>query len=47
MTFLLLLTLLLLGAWVAALGRTVRHDGLGSRRPPRSHPDWWEGPAPG
>ncbi|WP_407317036.1 hypothetical protein UQW22_10975 [Isoptericola halotolerans] len=44
---LLLVTTLLLAAWLVALVRTVRHDGLGTRRPPRSHLDWWEDPSPG
>ncbi|WP_402466620.1 hypothetical protein [Isoptericola aurantiacus] len=43
------LTLTLAGgiAWLVALRRTVRNDGLGARRPPRSHRDWWEGADPG
>lgn|GEM_PF-1325029 len=36
------LVALLVAAYAARLVRTVRRDGLGSRRPPRSHPDWWE-----
>ncbi|MEG3616500.1 hypothetical protein [Isoptericola haloaureus] len=43
---LLLLTLLIAGVWMTALARTVRRDGLGSRRPPRSHLEWWEGAEP-
>ncbi|MFC7879198.1 hypothetical protein [Isoptericola sp. NPDC057391] len=39
----LVLALLLVAAYAARLVRTVRRDGLGTRRPPRSHPDWWEG----
>lgn len=39
----LVLAVLLLAAYAARLVRTVRRDGLGTRRPPRSHPDWWEG----
>ncbi|MFD6178856.1 MULTISPECIES: hypothetical protein [unclassified Isoptericola] len=42
-TILLILALLLTATYAARLVRTVRRDGLGSRRPPRSHPDWWEG----
>jgi len=40
--FLLLLALAIGTAWLAALARTVHRDGLGTRRPPRSHRDWWE-----
>lgn len=40
----LLIIVVLLGiAYVAALGLTVRRDGLGSRPAPRSHREWWEG----
>jgi len=39
----LVLAVLLLAAYAARLVRTVRRDGLGTRRPPRSHPDWWDG----
>ncbi|MFD6135722.1 hypothetical protein [Isoptericola sp. NPDC056618] len=39
----LVLAALLLTAYTARLVRTVRRDGLGTRRPPRSHPDWWDG----
>ncbi|SKC35530.1 hypothetical protein SAMN04324258_0163 [Krasilnikoviella flava] len=42
MTLLLILALLLVAAYAATLVRTVRRDGLGTRRPPRSHPDWWD-----
>lgn len=42
-TLALVLAVLLLAAYAARLVRTVRRDGLGTRRPPRSHPDWWEG----
>ncbi|MDO8144186.1 MULTISPECIES: hypothetical protein [Isoptericola] len=42
-TIILLLLLLLTVAALAASARAVRRDGLGHRRPPRSHPDWWEG----
>ncbi|MFE6971807.1 hypothetical protein [Isoptericola sp. NPDC057653] len=42
-TILLILALLLVATYGARLVRTVRRDGLGSRRPPRSHHDWWEG----
>ncbi|MFE5310189.1 hypothetical protein [Isoptericola sp. NPDC056573] len=38
----LVLAALLLAAYAARLVRTVRRDGLGTRRPPRSHHDWWE-----
>ncbi|MEL7976970.1 hypothetical protein AAG589_13990 [Isoptericola sp. F-RaC21] len=41
--FLLTLALLLLAVYGAGLVRTVHRDGLGTRRPPRSHPDWWDG----
>ncbi|MFI2103420.1 hypothetical protein ACH436_09020 [Isoptericola sp. NPDC019693] len=41
--FALTLAVLLVAAYAARLVRTVRRDGLGSRRPPRSHPDWWDG----
>ncbi|MCK9795066.1 hypothetical protein M1843_15040 [Isoptericola sp. 4D.3] len=40
---LLALTVLLVVAYAASLVRAVRRDGLGTRRPPRSHPDWWDG----
>ncbi|MEU2202678.1 hypothetical protein [Isoptericola sp. NPDC019482] len=39
----LVLAVLLVAAYAARLVRTVRRDGLGTRRPPRSHPDWWDG----
>jgi hypothetical protein len=29
-------------AYVVALARIVRRDGLGVRQPPRSHYAWWE-----
>jgi len=40
---LLALLILVLATALLAIARAVRRDGLGSRRPPRSHPDWWEG----
>lgn len=33
------ITLLVLAAWLAALVHAVRGDGLGDREPPRSHPE--------
>ncbi|GAA1990456.1 hypothetical protein GCM10009718_30210 [Isoptericola halotolerans] len=42
-TLLLLLTAMAVLAGVLALRRAVRRDGLGTRRPPRSHREWWEG----
>lgn len=44
--FALTLAVLLLAAYAGSLVRTVRRDGRGTRQPPRSHPDWWDG-APG
>jgi len=41
----LVLAVLLLTAYALRLARTVRRDGLGTREPPRSHRDWWEGAA--
>lgn len=38
--FWIILGLALAAWWVARLVVTVRRDGLGSRRPPRSHDDW-------
>lgn len=43
MTTLLLIIVLLGLAYGVALGITVHRDGLGARRPPRSHHEWWEG----
>lgn len=42
MTLFLLLLVVLATAWIVALARAVRQDGLGTRLPPRSHRDWWE-----
>ena len=44
----LILTLvaLLVATYATRLVLTVRRDGLGSRRPPRSNPDWWEDTSP-
>jgi hypothetical protein len=42
MTALLILAVLLGIAYLVALGLTVHRDGLGTRRPPRSHREWWE-----
>ncbi|MFC8600100.1 hypothetical protein [Isoptericola sp. NPDC057191] len=39
----LFLVALLVATYAARLVRTVRRDGLGTRRPPRSHHDWWDG----
>ncbi|MCC2334746.1 hypothetical protein [Cellulomonas wangsupingiae] len=33
------IALLVLAAWLAALVHAVRGDGLGDREPPRSHPE--------
>ena len=33
------ISLLVLAAWLAALVHAVRGDGLGDREPPRSHPE--------
>ncbi|MCA5894620.1 hypothetical protein LEP48_14870 [Isoptericola sp. NEAU-Y5] len=41
MALLILLTLVMT-ATLIGLARVVRRDGLGARRPPRSHLDWWE-----
>ncbi len=43
MTAILILLVLTGIGYLVALGVTVRRDGLGTRRPPRSHHDWWEG----
>ncbi len=43
MTALLVLVVLTGVTYLVALGVTVRRDGLGTRRPPRSHHEWWEG----
>jgi hypothetical protein len=43
MTALLVIIVLLGLAYGVALGLTVHRDGLGTRRPPRSHHEWWEG----
>jgi hypothetical protein len=43
MDILLILVLVLGVAYLATLGVTVHRDGLGRRRPPRSHLEWWEG----
>ncbi|HEY0216390.1 MAG TPA: hypothetical protein VGC57_08365 [Cellulomonas sp.] len=39
-----ILLALLLAALVVVVVRTIRLDGYGSRRPPASHPDWWDPP---
>ena len=38
------ITLLAIAAWLGWRGRLLRHDGLGERPAPRSHPDWTEAP---
>ncbi|GAA1709691.1 hypothetical protein GCM10009809_02570 [Isoptericola hypogeus] len=43
---LVILLVLFLAAYAVRLAQVVGRDGLGSRRPPRSHPDWWEGAHP-
>ena len=43
MTTFLILLLLVLVANLAALHRVVDRDGLGTRQPPRSRREWWEG----
>ncbi len=40
-----LILALALAGLVAAVVRTIRLDGYGSRRPPASHPDWWDPPS--
>ncbi|WP_277209847.1 hypothetical protein [Isoptericola croceus] len=42
-TILLILAGVLVVGSLAALVPVVRRDGLGRHRPPRSHPEWWEG----